>query len=314
MGRPPREPHGTAVPETPDLYGAYPRLTDEQIGLLAGHGRHQAVHAGQILIREGEPCEQVVVVLSGSVAIVEHHGTAEDHVQRVSGPGRFLGELGLLQGLVAEYPAREDGEVLSVPVDRLQALVSGDPALGDLILQPMITGTCFGAAAVTLLLAVLLSNGSQRALPEDVQRAARERQQRITDRNGRRIRRERAGGHGYRPGTETGRSFYSPGTVGTTGTASRTSAMADQVLDDEIEQVSQALAERGPTSREDLERTVGGQAWGPGRLRKALREAARESRAQSLPDDIHAPPGRSAAPGEASGTAANPREDGGDGR
>lgn len=311
MGWPPREPHGTAVPETPHLLGAYTWLTNEQIDLLAGPGRHQAVSAAQILIREGEPCEQVGVVLSGSVAIVEHPGTAEDHVQRVSGAGRFLGELGVFQGQVAEYTVRKDGEVLSVPVDRLQAIASGAPALGDLSLQPVVTGTCFGAAAVAVLLAVLLSNGSQRALPEDVRRAACERQQRIADRNARRIRRERAGGHGYRPVTETGSSFYSPGMVGTTGTASRTSAMADQVLDDEIEQVSQALAERGPTSREDLERTVGGQAWGAGRFRKALREAARESR---LPDDIHAPPGRSAAPGEESNTAANPREDGGDGR
>lgn len=76
---------------------------------------------------------------------------------------------------------------------------------------------------------------------------------------------------------------------------------------------SPRLSPSGPTGREDLERIVGGRAWGPGRFGKALREAARESRAQSLPDHIYAPPGRPAAPGEEGGTAANPREDGGDG-
>jgi thioredoxin reductase (NADPH) len=137
MNRTPEGPNGAAAFETPDLYGAYPRLTDEQIGLLAGHGDRYAVHAGQVLITEGERCGEFLVVLSGSVAIVENHGTVEEHVLRVHGPGRFLGELGLLQGQVAFYTAlaREAGEVLSVPVDRLRELVAGDPVLGDLILR-----------------------------------------------------------------------------------------------------------------------------------------------------------------------------------
>lgn len=128
MGRPPREPHGTAVPETPIFCGAYPWLTVEQIGLLAGHGRHRAVHAGQMLIR------------------------------------------------------------------------------------------------------------------------------------------------------------------------------------------SQAQAERGPLVAKISSGPWGGRAWGVGRFSKALREAVRESRAQSLPDDVSASPGRSALPGGEGCTAANPREDGGDGR
>ncbi|MEV6653126.1 MFS transporter [Streptomyces sp. NPDC051219] len=135
----------------------------------------------------------------------------------------------------------------------------------------------------------------ERARPENVRRAAREREQRIADRTARREERESAGGRRYRPGT--GSSFYSPGMVGTTGTASRTAAMADQSLDHEIEQVATALAERGPTSLAELERTVGGRSWGPGRFRKALREAVRESRAKSLPDDVYAPPGPASRPG-----------------
>jgi hypothetical protein len=49
----------------------------------------------------------------------------------------------------------------------------------------------------------------------------------------------------------------------------------------------------------------------------ALREAVREARVESLPDHIHAPPGRSAVPGEERGTSANRRQErqvGGDGR
>ncbi|WP_079102216.1 FAD-dependent oxidoreductase [Streptomyces sp. TP-A0356] len=135
-----------AVPfETPDIYGAYPRLTDDQIERLAEHGERITTEADQVLIREGEACECFFVILSGSVAIVEGYGTPEEHVLRVHGPGRFLGELGLLHGQVAFYTAvvRDPGEVLAVPIERLRALVARDAVLGDLVLR-----ACLGRRAL----------------------------------------------------------------------------------------------------------------------------------------------------------------------
>ncbi|MFF3517123.1 hypothetical protein [Streptomyces sp. NPDC002573] len=70
--------------------------------------------------------------------------------------------------------------------------------------------------------------------------------------------------------------------AGTAGTASRTSAMAEQRLDDEIEQITHALR--------------------PGRFRRALRESVRESRAKGLANGSYAladGPGRpDGAPGD----------------
>jgi MFS family permease len=129
------------------------------------------------------------------------------------------------------------------------------------------------------------------ARPAEVRRAGHEQDRRIAARNARRSTHDRAGSRKYRPGPGTGSAFYSPGMVGSASTASRYSAMADQSLDDEIEQVSKALAEHGPTRREDLERIVRGRSWGPRRFWRALREAVRESRAESLPDDVYAPSG-----------------------
>ncbi|MFE5192078.1 cyclic nucleotide-binding domain-containing protein, partial [Streptomyces sp. NPDC056628] len=74
--------------ETPDVYGAYPRLSEDQIARLAEHGQRRNTAPNEVLIREGEPCETFYVVLSGSVAIVEDYGTPEEHVLRVHGPGR----------------------------------------------------------------------------------------------------------------------------------------------------------------------------------------------------------------------------------
>ncbi|GLV73307.1 FAD-dependent oxidoreductase [Streptomyces hygroscopicus] len=136
--RPPEAAPDEAVPfETPDLYGAYPRLSQAQIAFLAEHGERFRVEPGQVLVREGERCADFLVILNGSIEIVEAHGTPDERALRVHGPGRFLGELGLLQGQVAFYTARvrEPGEVLSLPLDRLRVLVARDPILGDLVLR-----------------------------------------------------------------------------------------------------------------------------------------------------------------------------------
>ncbi|MEU0971067.1 FAD-dependent oxidoreductase [Streptomyces sp. NPDC005917] len=147
-------PHATPAPEdedeavpfeSPDVYGAYPRLSDDQVARLAEHGRRRPVNSGDVLIREGERCEAFYVVLSGSVAILEDYGTPEEHLLRVHGPGRFIGELGLLHGQVAFYTAvvRDPGEVLALSMDQLRHLVTRDPTLGDLVLR-----ACLGRRAL----------------------------------------------------------------------------------------------------------------------------------------------------------------------
>ncbi|MFG3044856.1 FAD-dependent oxidoreductase [Streptomyces sp. NPDC048241] len=128
--------HGT-VRETPDRYGAFPRLTPEQLQDLAAHGERRPTTAGQVLYREGEPFREFLAILSGNVEVLEDYGGPEERTMAVHGPGRFLGELGLLEGQAAFETAvvREPGEILAVPVERQRALVARDPVLGDLILR-----------------------------------------------------------------------------------------------------------------------------------------------------------------------------------
>ncbi|MGV9255054.1 FAD-dependent oxidoreductase [Streptomyces sp. NPDC003697] len=141
----PQETDEAVFWETPDIYGAYPRLTEDQIARLEELGERRSMAPGDVLIREGERCETFLVVLSGSVAIVEGYGTPEEHLLRVHGPGRFIGELGLLHGQVAFYTAvaREPGEVLAVPLDQLRHLVSQDSNIGDVVLR-----ACLGRRAL----------------------------------------------------------------------------------------------------------------------------------------------------------------------
>lgn len=123
--------------ETPDRYGAYPRLSSAQIDALADRGQRRQTQAGDILFHEGDPTYDFFVVLAGTVALIEGYGTGTEREISVHGPGRFLGELSLLAGQPALLSAvvGEPGEVLSIPVDDVRALVAHDPTLGDLILR-----------------------------------------------------------------------------------------------------------------------------------------------------------------------------------
>ncbi len=129
------------LPETPDLYGAYPRLDERRIADLSRCGERRSVSPGEVLYREGEPAGEFIVVLRGKVATVEGYGSAEERTIAVHGPGRFLGELGLLTRQVGFLTAvvREAGEILAVRADQVRTLVAGDPAFGDLVLRAYLT-------------------------------------------------------------------------------------------------------------------------------------------------------------------------------
>ena len=131
------KPSPDEPPETPDLLGAYPRLSDAQIAALAAQGRRRGTQPAEVLFAEGDRDCDFFVVLAGMVASVEGRGTPEERVIAVHGRGRFLGELSLLTGEGSYYSAVavNAGEVLAVPVGRLRDLVARDPAFGDLILR-----------------------------------------------------------------------------------------------------------------------------------------------------------------------------------
>ena len=122
--------------ETPDRDGAFPRLGPAQIATLARHGTQRTVGPGERVFEEGDASRDFVVVLAGMVAMVEGYG-GQNRVRTVHGPGRFLGELGVLSGeeMLLTAVALEPGEVLVVAYPRLRAALAADPALDDLVLR-----------------------------------------------------------------------------------------------------------------------------------------------------------------------------------
>ena len=123
--------------ETVDVYGAYPRLSAGHMELLARYGERRATASGQLLFQEGDRPGEFIAIRSGSVAVIENYGRPGEHLLGIHGPGRFLGDLGLLTHQVAFVTAvvHDPGEVVAVPVDRLGDAVAQDAALGDMILR-----------------------------------------------------------------------------------------------------------------------------------------------------------------------------------
>jgi hypothetical protein len=77
--------------------------------------------------------------------------------------------------------------------------------------------------------------------------------------------------------------------AGTAGTASRSDAASDVSLDREIEAVADVLQERGDMNRAELHVAVNARLWGPGRFRRALREAVQERRVKRVPGSRYGP-------------------------
>ena len=129
--------HPLPLEETPDTLGAYPRLSEQQIGMLGAQGARRSAQPGEVLFHDGDKWTDFFVILAGQVAIIEAYGCPEEQLIAVHGPGRFLGELSLLTGQAALYSAVviEPGEVLAVPVGRVRDLLAKDAMLGDLILK-----------------------------------------------------------------------------------------------------------------------------------------------------------------------------------
>jgi len=124
-------------PDQPRAYKAPSQpLADDHIAMLRRIGEVRPTHAGEVLFREGDRDYDLFVILSGRVKITDHQAGVERELAS-GGAGEFAAGLNLLTGerLVTTAVVAEPGEVLVVPVDKLQALMSRDQVLGDLIVR-----------------------------------------------------------------------------------------------------------------------------------------------------------------------------------
>ena len=93
---------------------AFPRLTRELLAVLAAAGERRTLREGEVLSRAGEVAREFCVVIRGSLAGYEDHGSTTERPIRVIGRGRFWGGTNLLTGQPAYLTtvATEDSEVI----------------------------------------------------------------------------------------------------------------------------------------------------------------------------------------------------------
>jgi len=122
-----------------DELEAFPTLGPADLATLEALGARRAVSAGEYLFREGDPTYDFFVVLSGAIEVVGRTDDGERVVARHV-RGRFVGELGLLNGLRVFLSARvaEPGEVLVLPREALRRVFATNPVMGDIILRAFI--------------------------------------------------------------------------------------------------------------------------------------------------------------------------------
>jgi thioredoxin reductase (NADPH) len=117
----------------------FPQLTSAQITRLEAHGTHRHMSKGEILAEPGDRNRPMLVVLAGSIEVVQP-GISGEVLVVVHTAGSFTGEMSTLQGIgsVVRARVREQGEVLVIAEDRLRAIVQTDAELSELFMRAFI--------------------------------------------------------------------------------------------------------------------------------------------------------------------------------
>jgi thioredoxin reductase (NADPH) len=117
----------------------FPKLSSAQIARLEGRGTHVRMNKGDILMEPGDRNRPMLVVLSGSIEVLQP-GLNGEVLLAMHAPGSFTGEMSTLSsmGSVVRMRVREDGEALAIPEDRLRTIIQTDAELSELFMRAFI--------------------------------------------------------------------------------------------------------------------------------------------------------------------------------
>jgi thioredoxin reductase (NADPH) len=117
----------------------FPQLSSAQIARLEAHGTRRPISKGEILAQPGDRNRPMLVVLSGSIEVVQT-GMDGEVLIVVHTAGSFTGEMSTLQGIgsLVRSRVREEGEVLVITEDRLRTIIQTDAELSELFMRAFI--------------------------------------------------------------------------------------------------------------------------------------------------------------------------------
>src|SRR3981189_1093727 len=144
----------------------FPQLTPAQMVRLETLGTHGRMSKGEILWEPGDRHRPMLVVLSGSIEVVQT-GLNGEVLVVVHTAGSFTGEMSTLQGIgsLVRARVRDEGEVLVIGEDRLRTIVQTDSELSELFMRAFIlrrVGLIASQAGDVILLGSSFSAGTLR--------------------------------------------------------------------------------------------------------------------------------------------------------
>lgn len=107
-------------------------LNTDQLKRVQQHMQEQALHAGEILFRQGDPGDRLYVLTQGSISIIGGKGPVRPRFVSFS-TGVMIGEISMLDsaGRSADAIVDTDAVVWSLTRQSYEALVLADPLLGE---------------------------------------------------------------------------------------------------------------------------------------------------------------------------------------
>ena len=112
--------------------GAFPGLRPEYVELIAGCGRNDTFHPGEMLMRAGEPAQTFYVIRHGAVALETYVPARGPLMIETLHDDELLGWSWLFAPYRTEFDARALGVVRALAFDGacLRGKCDEDPALG----------------------------------------------------------------------------------------------------------------------------------------------------------------------------------------
>jgi serine phosphatase RsbU (regulator of sigma subunit) len=115
-------------------------LPPEEIALIASVLRRMNYSPGEVIFKEGEPGDRLLIILEGQMEIVKALGTTDEHRFARRGPGDFLGEMSLLYPdgrRSASVRASTPAQTLEMTRADFDALINRQPTLAIYLLREL---------------------------------------------------------------------------------------------------------------------------------------------------------------------------------
>ncbi len=119
----------------------FAEFSQEDISNLAGYMDVYSAQPGELIIREGDPGDFMMLIVEGEVDILKKSRRAEQQHMTSAGPGMTLGEMSMIDGepRFATCMASQPTIFAVLTRDNMAKIILDHPGLGSKILVKMVT-------------------------------------------------------------------------------------------------------------------------------------------------------------------------------